>query len=205
MNKWIPISICGMIVLAATGCSSKEAAQATNSPAVVASTPTPAVTAAPATPTPAATATVAAPAATAVPAASASPAATASATPQPQAAATPSPAQPTPAQQKPTPAPTATPAPTPTPSPSATPQPTVSATTSSSEKAELLYKNNCLACHGAGLTGDYGPNLTKVGSRKTKDQIVTQIMNGKTEMPPFKDTLKADEVEALANWLAAMK
>lgn len=204
MNKWIPISICGMIVLAATGCSSKEAAQATNSPAVVASTPTSAATAAAATPTPVATsATTASP--TAVPAASASPAATATATPQPLAAATPSPATPTPAQQTPTPAATTTPAPTPTPSPSPKPQPTVSATTSSSEKAELLYKNNCLACHGAGLTGDYGPNLTKVGSRKTKDQIVTQIMNGKTEMPPFKDTLKADEVEALANWLAAMK
>ncbi|MNR37226.1 Cytochrome c-551 precursor [compost metagenome] len=91
-----------------------------------------------------------------------------------------------------------------TPAPTAQPQATVSAA-SSTEKAQLLYKNNCLACHGAGLTGDYGPNLTKVGARRTKEQITNQIMNGKVEMPPFKDTLKADEVEALANWLAAMK
>ena len=81
----------------------------------------------------------------------------------------------------------------------------MSSTSSTSAKAELLYKDNCLVCHGVGLAGDVGPNLTKVGARRTKDQIVTQIMNGKVEMPPFKDTLKPEDIEALANWLAAKK
>lgn len=69
----------------------------------------------------------------------------------------------------------------------------------------MLYKDNCMVCHGEGLKGDFGPNLTKVGSRKTKEQIVTQIMKGKGDMPPFGDSLKPEEVETLAAWLAAKK
>ncbi|MDR6555529.1 cytochrome c [Paenibacillus qinlingensis] len=188
MNKWIHLSICGMIVLAATGCSEQDAEPAASSPAAVIASPSPVTTAvASATPTPQVSAQAAA---------TATPPPAASTSPQPQAAATPSPS--------PTPAP-ATPAPTPSPVPTVKPEATVSTTPSTSAKAELLYKDNCLACHGAGLTGDYGPNLTKVGSRRTKDQIAAQIMNGKVEMPPFKDKLKAEDIEALANWLAAKK
>ncbi|CAN7341947.1 cytochrome c [Paenibacillus sp. LjRoot153] len=201
MNKWMQVSLCGMIILAASGCSGKEASPAAISPAAASATPSPVATTTAATPTPQVSATVT-PLATAAPAATASPVAAASATPQPQASATPS-AKPTPV---PTPAPaSATPAPTaaPTPAPSVKPQETT--VSSSSAKAELLYKDNCLVCHGVGLAGDYGPNLTKVGSRRTKEQIVTQIMNGKVEMPPFKDKLKPDDIETLANWLSSMK
>ncbi|GGI45911.1 hypothetical protein GCM10008018_14490 [Paenibacillus marchantiophytorum] len=62
-----------------------------------------------------------------------------------------------------------------------------------------------MACHGAGLAGDFGPNLTKVGSHKTKDEIAAQILKGKGDMPPFESALKSDEIEALATWLAAKK
>ncbi|BFT75193.1 hypothetical protein PAENIP36_66350 [Paenibacillus sp. P36] len=62
-----------------------------------------------------------------------------------------------------------------------------------------------MACHGAGLEGDFGPNLTKVGSRKTKDEIVQQIIKGSGDMPPFQKALKAEEIETLATWLAAKK
>lgn len=202
MNKWMQASLCGMILLAASGCSGKDASPSAVSPAAASATPSPAATTtATATPTPQVSVT-ATPAATPAPAATASPVAVASATPQPQASATPS-AKPTSA---PTPVPaSATPAPTaaPTPVPSVKPQETPASIPSA--KAELLYKDNCLACHGAGLTGDYGPNLTKVGSRRTKEQIVTQIMNGKIEMPPFKDKLKPEEIESLAIWLSGMK
>ncbi|WNR45935.1 c-type cytochrome [Paenibacillus roseipurpureus] len=194
LNKWIQATLCGMLLFAASGCSGKEASPAASTPAAATSTPSAAATAT-AAPTPQVSATTA-PAATALPAATASPAA-ASATPQPQASATPSP------KPTPTPAPaSATPAPTPTPAVSVKPQETA---VSSNAKAELLYKNNCLVCHGEGLAGDYGPDLTKVGARKTKEQIVNQIMNGRVEMPPFKDKLKPEDIDALANWLASKK
>ncbi|OCT15011.1 hypothetical protein A8709_12890 [Paenibacillus pectinilyticus] len=201
MNKWIYASLCGMILLSATGCGAKEAAPVASTSATATATAT--VTTAP---TPAAAVTPSpSPQATPALAASASPAAVANSTPKPQATASASTSTAA-ASTAATPTPTlAAVSSTPTPSPSVTPVATVSPTTSANEKAELLYKNNCLVCHGVGLAGDYGPNLTKVGSRKTKDQIVTQIMNGKVEMPPFKDTLKPEEIEVLANWLATMK
>ncbi len=62
-----------------------------------------------------------------------------------------------------------------------------------------------MSCHGAGLAGDFGPNLTKVGSHKTKDEIATQILGGKGDMPPFKSALKSEEIEVLAAWLADKK
>ncbi|MEB4797761.1 cytochrome c, partial [Paenibacillus chondroitinus] len=101
--------------------------------------------------------------------------------------------------------PTPTPAPaSAAPTPSAKPQAADGGTTAAAQ-AEALFKNNCMACHGAGLEGDFGPNLTKVGSRKTKDEIVQQIIKGSGDMPPFQKTFKAEEIETLATWLAAKK
>jgi cytochrome c551 len=71
--------------------------------------------------------------------------------------------------------------------------------------AQTLYKHNCMACHGNDLSGVVGPNLQKVGARLSSDQIVTQISNGKGAMPPFKGTLKAEEINALAQWLVSNK
>ncbi|WP_409348175.1 c-type cytochrome [Paenibacillus gyeongsangnamensis] len=55
------------------------------------------------------------------------------------------------------------------------------------------------------FSGGAGPNLQKLGSRFSRDQIVTQISNGKGAMPPFKGTLKNPDINALADWLAANK
>ncbi|OPH56738.1 hypothetical protein BC351_26990 [Paenibacillus ferrarius] len=147
-----------------------------------------ATAAASAAPTVAATVTVAA---------SATPAA--SSTPQPSASAAP-----IAATVKPSPTPTPAPA-SAAPTPSAKPQAADDGATSTAAQAQVLYKDNCMACHGEGLTGDFGPNLTKVGSRKTKDEIAAQIINGKGDMPPFQSTLKSAEIEALAAWLATKK
>lgn len=149
---------------------------------------------------------------TATPTAPATPVPAASSTPQPSAAAaTPSAAAATAAPPsvsataKPTPVPTPTPAPaSAAPTPSEKPQATDAGVTTAAQ-AQVLFKDNCMACHGAGLEGDFGPNLTKVGSRKTKDEIVQQINKGSGDMPPFQKALKADEIETLAAWLAAKK
>ncbi|WP_159883668.1 c-type cytochrome [Paenibacillus puerhi] len=81
----------------------------------------------------------------------------------------------------------------------------VSGGTAEAAGAEAVYKANCLACHGNNLQGASGPNLQKVGARLTKDQIVAKIQNGGGGMPAYKDKLKAEEIQALADWLVTHK
>ncbi|KRF42927.1 c-type cytochrome [Paenibacillus sp. Soil787] len=90
----------------------------------------------------------------------------------------------------------------------AIPDPGKSVTTPSTTavlEAATIFKQNCIACHGVELEGRMiGPNLQKVGARLSKEKIINQITNGNT-MPPFKDKLNKQEIETLANWLAAKK
>ncbi|KIL42477.1 cytochrome c-551 [Gordoniibacillus kamchatkensis] len=99
----------------------------------------------------------------------------------------------------PAPAPAA-PAPAP-----AAPAPAPAAGGTTTVDAQAIYKQNCMSCHGADLSGGVGPNLQKVGSRLSADQITAQIANGKGAMPPFKGTLKDPDIAALAGWLEAHK
>ncbi|MDB5054486.1 MAG: cytochrome c [Bacilli bacterium] len=71
--------------------------------------------------------------------------------------------------------------------------------------AQAVFKQNCISCHGVNLEGGVGPNLQKVGSRLSADQIATTITNGRKVMPSFKGTLKPEEISALSVWLAAKK
>ncbi|MCY9695773.1 c-type cytochrome [Paenibacillus alginolyticus] len=183
-------AIVGMMLIVA-GCGGAPATPVSTVVVAPSSTPTAGVSAPPVA---AATSTPAA--ATVQPAASSTPQPSAAATAKPTAAAA------TPAVKETAAAPAATPA-----SASAAPSPSAKPDggTSTAAQAQVLYKDNCMSCHGAGLAGDFGPNLTKVGSRKTKDEIVTQILGGKGDMPPFKSALKSEEIEVLAAWLADKK
>lgn len=199
MMKRAQAAIVGMMLVVA-GCGGGPASVAVTPSTIAPSTSPTAVVSA--SPVAAATATPAA--ATVQPAASSTPQASAAATAKPTAAAA-TPAVKEAATAKP--APTATPATAsaaPSPSPSAKPQ-AADGGTSTAAKAQVLYKDNCMSCHGAGLAGDFGPNLTKVGSHMTKAEIATQIMGGKGDMPPFKSALKSEEIEVLAAWLADKK
>ncbi|NRF90462.1 cytochrome c [Paenibacillus frigoriresistens] len=201
MMKRAQAAIVGMMLVIA-GCGGAPATPVSTAAVAPSSTPTAGVSAPPVA---AATATPAA--ATVQPAANSTPQPSAAATAKPTAAAaTPAvkeAATAKPAVKETAAAPAATSAPaSATPSPSAKP---ADGGTSTAAQAQVLYKDNCMACHGAGLAGDFGPNLTKVGSRKTKDEIVTQILGGKGDMPPFKSALKSEEIEVLAAWLADKK
>lgn len=81
------------------------------------------------------------------------------------------------------------------------------AANASSSGAEALYKKQCLSCHGDQLQGRVGPstNLTKVGGKLSREQLVAQIANGGSGMPGFKNTLNETEIGTLADWLAAKK
>lgn len=73
--------------------------------------------------------------------------------------------------------------------------------------AESLVKANCIACHGDTLDGKgaANKNLQKVGAKLSKEQIADKITNGGGGMKAFKDTLKENEISAIAEWLAAKK
>lgn len=68
---------------------------------------------------------------------------------------------------------------------------------------ENIYKNNCLACHGAeGAGGHNGPNLQQ--TKMDLNAIIKQVTNGKGQMPPFKDTLSKDEIQAVSKYVKSL-
>ncbi len=79
-----------------------------------------------------------------------------------------------------------------------------SSKTQSGVDAEKIFANNCATCHGKNLEGNVGPNLTKVGSKYSSEEIQKIIKNGKGQMPA--GILKDDkEIMAVSDWLAAKK
>ncbi|WP_227793362.1 c-type cytochrome [Paenibacillus guangzhouensis] len=81
------------------------------------------------------------------------------------------------------------------------------ATVEGPEATVTLFKQKCMSCHAADLSGRMGPdtNLTKVGAKMTKEEIVTQIAEGSNKMPAFKKMLEQQEIEQLADWLSTKK
>jgi len=79
-----------------------------------------------------------------------------------------------------------------------------SSKTETAVDAEKIFANNCASCHGNNLEGNVGPNLTKVGSKYSSEEIQEIIKNGKGQMPA--GILKDDkEIMAVSDWLAAKK
>jgi cytochrome c551 len=68
---------------------------------------------------------------------------------------------------------------------------------------EGLYQKSCAGCHGGNLKGNMGPNLEKVGSKYSEEEILNIIHNGQGSMP--KGVLQGADAEAVAAWLATMK
>ncbi|CAG9621448.1 cytochrome c551 [Sutcliffiella rhizosphaerae] len=71
------------------------------------------------------------------------------------------------------------------------------------DEAQSLYKQSCIGCHGGNMESGSGPNLQKVGSKYSEDEIKNIILNGKGSMP----VVINDDAEAatLAGWLAEHK
>ncbi|MGA3295587.1 MAG: cytochrome c [Candidatus Acidiferrales bacterium] len=73
---------------------------------------------------------------------------------------------------------------------------------------ETAFKSNCVICHGADGSGTptgkslKAPDLRSDPVQKLTDaQIETQILDGKNNMPPFKNTLSKDQVKALVAYV----
>ncbi|MBW5446386.1 c-type cytochrome [Cohnella sp. CFH 77786] len=82
---------------------------------------------------------------------------------------------------------------------------TIPDTPADAEAAKVVYRENCLSCHGTDLQGKIGPALDRVGAEMTKEQIYRQIVVGGGGMPTFEKRLTKEQLINLTNWLAAMK
>jgi cytochrome c551 len=69
--------------------------------------------------------------------------------------------------------------------------------------AEKLFQQSCASCHGQNLEGGMGPNLQKVGSKYSEEDIENIIQNGQGAMP--KGVLKGEDAAKVAEWLASKK
>jgi len=77
-----------------------------------------------------------------------------------------------------------------------------SSATPEDAKAVALYKKQCISCHGVDLSGKVGPSLQEIGTRLSEQQLMDIVHDGGRGMPSFKKILSAEEIGALAQWLA---
>ncbi len=75
--------------------------------------------------------------------------------------------------------------------------------------AIMLQNKNCRNCHALeGLGGSRGPDLTTVGARLTRDQLIDQISNGTPgggNMPAYGKQLTPSEMTALVEFLVSLR
>jgi cbb3-type cytochrome c oxidase subunit III len=68
---------------------------------------------------------------------------------------------------------------------------------------KTIFAGTCGSCHtlaDAGTSGTIGPNLDE--SKPSRDLAVERVTNGKGAMPAFKGQLSAEQIEAVANYVA---
>jgi cytochrome c6 len=68
---------------------------------------------------------------------------------------------------------------------------------------KTIFTTSCASCHtlaDAGTTGTVGPNLD--ASTPPKALVVDRVTNGQGAMPPFKDSLDATQIEAVAEYVS---
>jgi mono/diheme cytochrome c family protein len=69
---------------------------------------------------------------------------------------------------------------------------------------KTIFTTSCGSCHtlaDAGTTGAVGPNLDD--SRPSKELAVDRVTNGQGAMPSFADSLDAQQIEAVADYVAS--
>jgi ubiquinol-cytochrome c reductase cytochrome b subunit len=73
------------------------------------------------------------------------------------------------------------------------------------EGARVFAARGCQLCHLAlGVGGEWGPDLTHVAHRLPPEEIVVRIVQGFGDMPPYLETLRPGELEALVAFLRAL-
>lgn len=68
---------------------------------------------------------------------------------------------------------------------------------------EKLFAQQCASCHGGDLKSGYAPDLDKIGSKYSKEDIQKIIEEGIGSMPA--GLLKGEDAAKVAEWLASKK
>src|SRR5262249_59928677 len=75
--------------------------------------------------------------------------------------------------------------------------------------AALFQNKDCRNCHALnGVGGDRGPDLTNVGTRLTRDQLIDQVSNGTPgggNMPAYGRQVNPAEMTALVDFLVSLR
>jgi ubiquinol-cytochrome c reductase cytochrome b subunit len=72
--------------------------------------------------------------------------------------------------------------------------------------ATLFHDRACMYCHRvAGYGGRRGPDLSHIGSLRTKEQLIIQILNGGYNMPAFGSILAPDQLDAIVTFLQSRR
>jgi mono/diheme cytochrome c family protein len=69
-------------------------------------------------------------------------------------------------------------------------------------KTIFLEQGNCATCHtlvDAKSSGNIGPNLNQIKPDITR--VINAVTNGIGVMPPYKDLLSKEEIEAVAHYV----
>ncbi len=66
----------------------------------------------------------------------------------------------------------------------------------------VFTNSGCVMCHNmAGVGGKRGPDLTYIGDRLSRDQLIWRIANGGHNMPAYATILKPSELQQLVDFL----
>lgn len=72
--------------------------------------------------------------------------------------------------------------------------------------AELFQRMGCHQCHAvAGTGGLRGPDLTTVGARLTRPQLITRVLNGGVNMPAYAGAISPQDLSDLIDFLQTLK
>jgi ubiquinol-cytochrome c reductase cytochrome b subunit len=79
-------------------------------------------------------------------------------------------------------------------------------TDSAAAGAQVFTAKACHSCHAIGGSGGHrGPDLSDVGLRLSKDQLIARILTGATNMPAFAGNIDPAELDQLVDFLATRR
>lgn len=68
---------------------------------------------------------------------------------------------------------------------------------------EKVVMQKCISCHGDQLNNGSAPDISKIGTDKSEEEILKIVEDGQGSMPG--GLVSGDEAKAVAEWLATQK